>query len=188
MSYLNSKENQKQALQSIYDTHLANKKASWENKQADKEKAQEKDTDFIAVCFDLEEVLLTLQSFESALYYRRRLNTFTVYDFGSTDGYCYVWNESTASKGACEIASCVYSFIKTKSESGKKSFVFFSDNCSAQNKNKFYVAMLWYALQKFSLTCLQHKHLEKGHTVYMLLLKLPLDIHLFTPHLSGLPI
>ena len=67
-------------------------KAVWENKQTDKEKAQEKDTDFIAVCFDLEEVLLTPHSFESALYYRRRLNTFnfTMYGLGSTDGHCYV--------------------------------------------------------------------------------------------------
>ena len=155
-SYHNSNENQKQTMQSTYDSHLANKNAAQENKITDKEKAQEKNTDFIAACFDLEEVLLTPHSFESALYYKRRLNTynFTLYDFGSTDGHCFVWNESIASRGVCEIASCVYTFIKTKSESGKKSFVFFSDNCSAQNKNKFYVAMLWYAIQKFSLTCI----------------------------------
>ena len=84
-----------------------------------------------------------------------------MYNFGSNDGYCFIWNESIACKGACEIASCVYSFIKTMSESGKK---IFSDNCSAQNKNRFYVAMLWYAIQKFNLTCIQHKYLEKGHT------------------------
>ena len=24
--------------------------------------------------------------------------------------------------------------------------------------------MLWYALQRFSLTCIEHKYLEKGHT------------------------
>ena len=53
-----------------------------------KQKAREKDTEFIAVGFDLEDVLLTPHSFESALYYRRRLNTFnfTMYDLGPQMG------------------------------------------------------------------------------------------------------
>ena len=39
--------------------------------------------------------------------------------------------------------------IKTKSESGNKSFVFFSNNCSSQNKTKKkkkYFALVWYTL------------------------------------------
>ena len=39
---------------------------------------------------------MTPHSFESALYYKRRLNTYNLYDFGSTDGH---WNESIASRG-----------------------------------------------------------------------------------------
>lgn len=34
------------------------------------------DTDFVTACSDLEEVLLTLQRFESVLSYKRRLNRF----------------------------------------------------------------------------------------------------------------
>ena len=44
--------------------------------QDDKLKAKTADTDFVATCFDLEEVLLTPHSFESVLYSKRRLNTF----------------------------------------------------------------------------------------------------------------
>lgn len=47
---------------------------------------------------------------------------------------------------------------------GMKKFVFFSDNCCGQNKNKNYLAMLWYCLKKFKLTAIEHKYLEKGHT------------------------
>ena len=50
------------------------------------------------------------------------------------------------------------------SEKGLKHCVFYLDNCMAQNKNTYYVSMLWYALHRFSLTCIEHKYLEKGHT------------------------
>ena len=50
------------------------------------------------------------------------------------------------------------------SQKGKKNFIFYSDNCCAQNKNRYYVTMLWYCLQKFSLSSINHKYLEKGHT------------------------
>ena len=42
--------------------------------------------------------------------------------------------------------------------------VFYSDNCGGQNKNTSFVSMLWYALQKFNFTSVEHKFLEKGHT------------------------
>ena len=80
------------------------------------------------------------------------------------DGYCFVWNESISNRGASEIASCVYHFIKQKVEDSKREFIFFSDNCSAQNKNRFYVTMLWFCQQKFGITSTTHKYLEKGHT------------------------
>ena len=68
--------------------------------------------------------------------------------------------------GANEIASCIFDYIENMSEKGLKHFVFYSDNCMAQNKNTYYlyVSMLWYALHRFSLTCVEHKYLEKGHT------------------------
>jgi len=47
---------------------------------------------------------------------------------------------------------------------GCKKFIYYSDNCFSQNKNKFYLAMLWYALNKFEIECIEHKYLEKGHT------------------------
>ena len=81
-----------------------------------------------------------------------------------SNGHCFLWNESISNRGACEMATCVYYFIKQKAQEGKKHFIFYSDNCSSQNKNKFYVTMLWFCLSKFKLSSITHRYLEKGHT------------------------
>jgi hypothetical protein len=109
---------------------------------------------------------MTPHGFESCLFYKRRLNSFnfTIYDLGSSDGFCYLWNESIGKRGACEISSCVHEFLQSKARLGIKNFVFYSDNCVPQNKNRFYVCMLWYALTKYHLESIVHKYLEKGHT------------------------
>ena len=84
---------------------------------------------------------------------------------GTSDGYSYIWNEATAGRDACEIASCVYNYIEYMSQQkGKEDFIFYSDNCCAQNKNRYYVTMLWYCLRKFNISTITHKYLEKGHT------------------------
>ena len=100
------------------------------------------------------------------MYYKRQLNNYnlTIFDLGTEQGYSYLWNETTASRGGCEIASCVYSFIKLMVSKGKKKIFFFPDNCIAQNKNRYYLTMLWYCMYRFELTSICHKYLEKGHT------------------------
>ena len=121
----------------IYQSHLENKSAARDEKQNDKLKAKSlEDEDFIAVCFDLEEVLMTPKGFESILFYKRRLNNFNLsfYDLGTGQVNCYLWNESMSGRGACEISSCIFDFIQKMANKGKKRFVFFSDNCGAQNK------------------------------------------------------
>ena len=37
---------------------------------------------------------------------------------------------------------CVYLFINEMRKKGKTDFVFFTDNCFAQNKNRFYATMI----------------------------------------------
>lgn len=164
MAYQNASETEKTSKQKDYERHIKNKTLSRTNKE-DKNKAKV-ESDFCAACFDLEQVLLTPHSFESSLYYKRRLSTynFTIYDMGTTEGYCFVWNEAVSSRGACEIVTCVFNFIEKMTKKGKKKFVFYSDNCTAQNKNKYYLSMLWYCLKTFNLDYIKHKYLEKGHT------------------------
>ena len=46
----------------------------------------------------------------------------------------------------------------------KKSVTLYSDNCGGQNRNRFFMCMLWYALTAFSFEQIEHKFLERGHT------------------------
>ena len=165
VSFANACDEEKEKLSDKYENHMKNKDLVQKHKEADKNEASS-NADTVVCCFDLEEVLLTPHSFESCLYFKRRLNTFnfTVYDLNTHDGYCYVWNEAIASRGACEIASCLFSFIQDLSQKGKKKLIMYSDNCCAQNKNRYFVTMLWYALQKFRMQSITQKYLEKGHT------------------------
>lgn len=96
-----------------------------ESKNHDKKKAVEQ-SDLVVCCFDLEEVFLTPNSFNSSLYFKRRLNSFnfTIYDFGTKDGFCYIWNGAIGDRGACEIATCVYDFLGEKPKRGKKGLYF----------------------------------------------------------------
>ena len=91
-----------------FQTDIKNKTLSRESKEADKIIGKT-EADLVVACFDLEEVLITPKSFESSLYYKRRLNTynFTIYNLGKNEGHRYIWNETIAGRGASEIASCV---------------------------------------------------------------------------------
>ena len=148
-----------------FENHIFNKTKVREQKDTDKQLAKQNNTLTVA-CFDLQEVLLTPKGFASSFYYKRRLNNynFTIYNLGNSDGRSFLWNETIAGRGSNEIASCVYHFIKEHAGKGTKSFIFYSDNCFSQNKNRNYITMLWYSLKKFNLSSIEHKYLEKGHT------------------------
>lgn len=163
--YKNATDSERENLAKDYENHIKNKELARENKSKDKERSKT-EKDLAVACFDLQQVLLTPKGFESSLYYKRRLNTynFSLYNYETADGFCYVWNESISGRGANEMASCVYDFIEKFSKKGKKRFIFYSDNASSQNKNKYYISMLWYALNKFGLKSVEHKYLIAGHT------------------------
>ena len=52
----------------------------------------------------------------SSFYYHRKLTVynFTVHDFGTVGGSCYVWPEVVAQRGANEIASCLMNYIQLR--------------------------------------------------------------------------
>ena len=127
-AYRHVNPEEKENLKKLYEKHIHNKELAKQNKENDKQKAKNAKTEtFLAACFDSEEVLQTPHSFESSLYYKKRLSTynFTLYDIGSTDGYSFIWNETISSRGANEIAFCVYLFINEMRKKGKKDFCLF---------------------------------------------------------------
>lgn len=140
-----------------YKWHINLKEAS--RKYKDRVKAMLKDDETLdSAVFDLEEVLSAPSSFESSLYYKRKLNTYnlTVYRYRNGQGFCYVWPETEGLRGSNEIASCLYKYLENYSREGRKKVVLFSDSCGRQNRNKTFLTMLWYALHKFHLQEIEH--------------------------------
>ena len=135
-SYKNASSSDEQNMKEKYENLIENNTMCRLQKDRDKKMAQE--GTITTACFDLEQVLLTPKAFEYSLYYKRRLNTFnfSIYNLGTTNDNCYIWNETISGLGACEIASCVYDFLQEMSKKGQKKFVFYLDICSAQNKNR----------------------------------------------------
>lgn len=57
---------------------------------------------------------------------------FTIYDLNSRNVDCYVWDESQAKRGSCEIATCL---LKHNMSAGEKDeVIYYSDSCTGQQK------------------------------------------------------
>lgn len=120
--------------------------------QADKELAKVDPT----VCcanYDMQKILTTPRSKISVMYYLSKLSVwnFTIFELGRAIGHSNLWNETIGRRGSNEIASFVYKFIKSKVEAGTKTFYFYTDNCSAQNRNQNLFSMYLKAANEFNV-------------------------------------
>lgn len=124
-----------------------------------------KDPTVVVSSYDMEKTHLVPQCKAGDVYYSRKLsvNNFTIKEVGTAQGYCYVWDESIAHRGANEVTSFVHSYLEQRSQEGVKTFYFWSDNCGAQNKNRYLYGMYMAAAAKFDIKIV-HKYLMTGHT------------------------
>ena len=138
----NLPESEKQNRQEEFDHHIIQKNKAREIMRSDIEKGKEDPTIYVA-CFDLQKTLTTPKSHAGAMYYKRKLNIYneTVFDMVNCDGICNVWDETIAGKGANEVASIMFFIISDKVKENITEFIFYADNCSAQNKNKMLFSM-----------------------------------------------
>lgn len=100
------------------------------------------------------------------MFYLRQLATYnlTIHNCSSGDSTHFMWPECTAGRGANEIASCIYSHLKSI-PNGIKHVVLYSDTCGGQNKNSYIFSMFHYAIHKHpSIEVIDHKFLVPGHT------------------------
>ncbi|KAK3926607.1 putative tRNA pseudouridine synthase D [Frankliniella fusca] len=159
----NGRDNlERREMVSEYTTHLQNKKLVYKLKKEDKASAS--DLKCVA-CFDLQKVLPCPRSETSLFFYKNKLSlyNFTVFDLRLKEGHCYIWTEVDAHKGANEIGSNLYHFIKTKEEEGIKEFVFWSDSPTGQNRNRMIFSMFMLAAAKLQIK-ITHRFLESGHS------------------------
>lgn len=169
-TYVNASDSEKERLKDVYENHISEKDLSRNEKQIDKEKVNE---NYVVACFDLQAVLQCPRGDISVFYYLSKLNVFnfTVYECKkkpkSDNCICYVWDETRGKRGANEIGSCLLKYLEersSKNTSGELEFVFYSDNCIGQQKNRFIITMFMYAVTKCNIKSITHKFLIAGHT------------------------
>lgn len=116
----------------------------------------------------MQKVLNTPHGDSMMLYYSRKLSVynFTIYESSTRRGYCNVWTEIDANRGANEICTCLYNYIKKIDSCGlTRTLLLYCDSCYGQNKNKFVLSMIRYALSQCkNIKTIQINYLIPGHT------------------------
>ena len=162
----NSTDTERSELTEKIEEHHRNKELSRAEKEADKKHAQQ-DPRFVCACFDLQKVLPVPAGDVSLFYYKRKLAVYnlSVYNIGAAEGFCFMWHEGIAARGANEIATCVYKYILEHSlPKGVQEIVFYSDNCAGQNRNHIIATMYAKVVASTEIKVITHKFLEHGHT------------------------
>lgn len=171
-SYNNSNAEEKFVLEENYKSHIEEKNFSRVEKLNDRKKVNKNTR--VAV-YDLEAVLQCPKGDISSFYYKSKLNCYnlTITELANKDtklGYvnvhCYFWSECDAKRGAIEIGSCLWNYLKALSEQDdeEKEIIFYSDNCTGQNKNKYITCLYLFAIQNLNIKSITHKFLIRGHT------------------------
>ena len=148
-----------------YETHLKMKDEARKLKDLDMKKAKE-DNEFAAATFDLEDVLKTPKGNAKGFYYKRSLNTYnlSIFDYGSDLGINNIWNERVGKRGSNEIGSCIYKYVISQVEKGKRIFSFYSDACGGQNRNTHITALMWWLRCKYNLKEIKQTFFVSGHS------------------------
>lgn len=92
-------------------------------------------------------------------YYRRKVPNynFTTYDLATTYVKCFVWNETEAKYGSCEISTCIYVYNKEAGEMNEVIFI----QIAVPGSNE-----LWSPAQctKLPIDKITHNSFERGHS------------------------
>lgn len=162
MTYKTGDISVKDNLKERYDTHNLEKTEIRKIKECSKKRARE-DSKFEAAVFDMQQVIHIPRSNESAIFYKRRLGVFnlTVYSLKNSECHCFTWHEGISKRGACEIATNLYTYLK--SLQGINNVHLFCDGCSGQNRNTMVVAMLMFAVSNLPIDNIVLRFFEANH-------------------------
>ena len=127
--YHNATDAEKRKRQVEYATHIHNKGLAREIKRQCKEEA-EADPKKECVAFDLEKQLECPYRENSLFYYYSKFRVFnlSMYDMALKQGYCLLWDQSIAKKGANEVASCIYRYVQKYCTQDTEDLSLFADN------------------------------------------------------------
>ena len=146
-----------------YEQHQKRKTQAREAKQVVKQPREK----MIAMTFDLEHVLNLPKLNVGSAYYSRKLNFYnlTIFQLQDKSGYCYMWPESEAGRGAKDISSAVWFWLNQKDREGMEHAILYSDTCGGQNHNRIFSTTLITMLSRsVSLKRIDHQFFESGHS------------------------
>lgn len=133
------------------------------------EHATNPDNKTAVLTFDLQRALELPSIQTSEAFYMRQLWCYNlgVYDEVNKICYMYVWNESVASRGSQEVASCLYKHFGQHIPKDTQKIILRSDTCSGQNRNIKIALMLKKVFSLFDfpdLLSIEQQFYVSGHS------------------------
>ncbi|KAK4328322.1 hypothetical protein Pmani_001265 [Petrolisthes manimaculis] len=128
---------------------------------------EDNDPETRAICVDLQQTLPTPKITASVAYYKRKMWTYNlcIHNLKTNTSIMYLWDETQAKRGSCEVASCIKHWIDEESNIADFSqLVVVSDNCAGQNKNINLVLFYLRELHSRRLMSIDHVYLVPGHS------------------------
>ena len=161
----NNSPNKSAELIEKYDLHQAQKNQCRKKKEELKALGKACRNTLVAV-FDLQKTFLCPHGDSSSFYYSLRLKLWnlSITNIYNMNTICYIWDESTAKKGSCEVSSCVFDYLNKVCQQGVKRMHFFCDRWSGQNNNRAILVMLSIAINLFQFEEITLNYLVTGHS------------------------
>ena len=89
----------------------------------------------------------------------------TIYESQNRRGLCYLWGETDGKRGANEVATVIWLYLKRVDQENISSVSLFCDSCSGQNRNRIVISSLPVMLDNLqNIKKIQITFLLPGHT------------------------
>lgn len=121
---------------------------------------------FQCLTYDMEKTLPLPRLPTNIIFYKRQLWLYNTGIFcgKNNQGYCYVWLEGQAGRGAQEVGSCLRKHLKNNLNDSIKELVLWSDSCGGQNRNIKIVLLMKTLFNNTALETITLKYLYPGHS------------------------
>lgn len=158
----------KQELETSKQLHIRKAELARQKLHQAKEDSTKDDTKVYALTFDLQKALPFPTLTCSVAYYKRNMYVYNVgcHELSSGSAYMYAWDETVASRGSQEIASCLVEHLSNSVTENIDHVIMFSDSCGGQNRNiKFALACMHFLQQDGThIKTIDHKFMTSGHS------------------------
>ncbi|CAG9771476.1 unnamed protein product [Ceutorhynchus assimilis] len=159
-------DEKKRELTEQHKQHLDEAENAQALRREDFRTAKEMD-DYECLTFDMEKTLPLPRIPTNIVFYKRQLWIYnTGVHSGKDDrGYCYVWAEGDAGRGAQEVGSCLIKHVQNNLKPEVEHLILWSDSCGGQNRNIKLTLILKYILHSSQhLEDITLKFLCSGHS------------------------